>query len=115
LETTLGLTAHVNGEMVGFILFQLTDDQAEILTFCVHPKMQQHKIGEALLQQTIKIATARKVPSVFLEVAADNTPACNLYKKVGFQVIGRRPNYYSRGNAQVDALTYELRPFASAG
>lgn len=113
LETTQGLTATVNNEMVGFILFQLTEDNAEVLTFCVHPKMQRHKIGEALLEQTIMIATSRKVSSVFLEVAADNIPACGLYQKLGFKVIGKRPGYYKHKNGPIDALTYELRLFAS--
>jgi ribosomal-protein-alanine N-acetyltransferase len=110
LETTQGFTAKMENEIVGFILFQQTDDQSEILTFCVHPKRQRQKIGQALLQEAIK-ASANK--NLFLEVAADNAPACNLYAKCGFQLIGKRPGYYKRGTAQIDALTFRLRPFAS--
>ena len=30
-----------------------------------------------------------------LEVRVSNDPAIALYEKLGFQVLGRRPNYYS--------------------
>lgn len=113
LRTTQGFKAVVQNEIVGFILFQLTETEAEILTFCVHPKMQRQKIGEALLRETIKIVTAKKCGSLFLEVAADNIPACNLYRKAGFTIIGKRPNYYSYGNTKVDALMFQLTPFAT--
>ena len=36
----------------------------------------------------------RGVTHIFLEVAADNTPAQNLYKNNGYTEIGIRPKYY---------------------
>lgn len=109
LETTQGFVAFDGNEIVGLILCQVMSDQTEILTFCVHPARQRQKIGEALLQKILTPGT-----TVFLEVAADNVAACNLYKKLGFKVIGSRPGYYKRGNDAINALTFKLTPFASA-
>ena len=41
-----------------------------------------------------------------LEVRASNEPAKNLYKKLGFQEIGRRKRYYADNNE--DALVMVL-------
>jgi len=39
-----------------------------------------------------------------LEVAADNDVARRLYARYGFRQVGRRPRYYYRSGAVVDAL-----------
>ena len=39
--------------------------------------------------------------TIMLEVSTDNRPAINLYKKVGFQIINVRKNYYENKDAYV--------------
>ncbi len=112
LTSTLGFASMLQGKITGFILLQLMQDEAEILTFCVHPLYQRQKIGEQLLQYVISTI---KESDLFLEVACDNAPACNLYGKLGFELMGRRPNYYRRSNGLVDALLFRRPRFASVG
>jgi ribosomal-protein-alanine N-acetyltransferase len=52
-------------------------------------------IGEGLLIATIQLAQALNANVVTLEVRASNQIAQELYKKYGFQVVGRRLKYYS--------------------
>jgi len=106
LNTTCGWVAYANKQPMGFILCQLADEQAEILTFCVHPQNRRQHIGEQLLQQAIAAIRAENIKTIFLEVAADNSAACALYKKLGFKVNGRRKGYYRRGTSMVDAIYY---------
>ena len=53
----------------------------------------------------MNVAPARRVEravrSLTLEVRPSNDPACTLYEEAGFEVIARRPRYYSDGE---DAL-----------
>ncbi len=43
--------------------------------------------------------------TAFLEVAADNAAALGLYRKAGFDAVGRRAAYYNRAKGQpADAL-----------
>ncbi len=104
LETTLGLVAYDGGEARGFILCQITEIEAEILTFCVTPLARRKGVGRDLLAAAGKSARQRKAQRLFLEVAADNAAALALYDQAGFGVIGKRPAYYSHDGKAVDAV-----------
>jgi len=110
LSTTAAYAARCKGDIIGFILLQTTHDEAEILTFCVTSDWQGNKVGEQILLHAVE---SQMDKDVFLEVAADNQAACALYAKTRFVIIGRRQNYYKRGNGLVDALTFRRPRFAS--
>ena len=104
LETTRGFIAHDGGAAQGFILCQITESEAEILTFCVSPSARLKGVGRDLLATAQDAARQRKVQRLFLEVAADNKAALALYDQAGFCVIGKRPAYYSHDGKTVDAV-----------
>lgn len=101
LATTQGWIALLDEAVAGFILAQVTGDEAEILTFLVRPSCRRHGIGEALLRRVVEPAE-----SVFLEVASDNHAARRLYERCGFKESGIRRDYYRRGAALVDGMSY---------
>lgn len=109
--STVTYAAYKESEIVGFIMLQESLEEAEVLTFAVAPTSQKKGIGEALLRHAIHNMRNK---ALFLEVAADNSAASNLYTKMRFVLMGRRPNYYKRGNGLVDALTFRRPPFASS-
>ena len=93
----------------GFILGQLAADEAEILTLGVGKDHRRHGIGRRLVEALSRAAKKAEARRLFLEVAADNVAALMLYKKLGFQEVGRRKGYYVRAGAPaVDALTLAL-------
>jgi len=85
----------------GMILARVAADEAEVLTLAVDPASRRHGVGRALLRQALETARERDASAIFLEVAADNTPAQALYAAEDFTIIGRRPGYYPGGG---DAL-----------
>lgn len=96
---------HVFSDRYGFSLIRVVADEAELLTLAVHPEKQNGGLGRRLLDQTIAVASTHGAAEMFLEVAADNTPAIRLYTSSGFATVGKRPQYYARSNtAPVDAL-----------
>ncbi len=89
----------------GFALFRRVLDEAELLTLAVHPGARRQGQGRTLLVQGLEEMRAQGARACFLEVAADNAPACALYAAHGFELQGRRPGYYcAPGAAPVDAL-----------
>jgi len=45
---------------------------------------------------------------VTLEVRESNYEAKKLYKKMGFEVAGKRPNYYTKPTENAEIMWYEI-------
>jgi len=90
----------------GFVMSRSAADEEELLLIAVHPDHRGRGIGSGLLQRFIETAHARGKTRLFLEMR-DGNPAESLYRRAGFEPVGRRKNYY-RGGAQgpLDAITY---------
>ncbi|WP_299781289.1 GNAT family N-acetyltransferase [uncultured Roseobacter sp.] len=86
----------------GFALIRIVAGEAELLTLAVHPDHHRQGIATRLMTQWMSDAAAQ---TAFLEVAADNLAAQNLYRKHGFAEAGRRRGYYKRSDGTtVDAV-----------
>jgi ribosomal-protein-alanine N-acetyltransferase len=82
--------------IAGFAMLRLAADEAELLTIAVDPKWRGRGVGAALLNAGFADLMMSPATRMFLEVAADNTPALALYRRHGFSEIGRRDGYYAR-------------------
>jgi len=82
-------------DIVGFSGFWLMMQEAHIIAIGVRDGYRRLGIGEGLLIATIELAQILNANVVTLEVRASNKTAQELYKKHGFQVVGRRLRYYS--------------------
>ncbi len=95
----------IDHEKRGFILARAAGDQAEILTLAVDPAHRRQGVARDLVANVIQTCPVLEATHLFLEVAADNAAASGLYKRLGFQEVGRRKGYYARGEAApVDAV-----------
>lgn len=95
---------------VGFVMAQLAADEAEILSIGVAPAWQRKGIGRRLVEGVARAVRRAEAKTLFLEVAADNDAALELYRRAGFLGTGLRRGYYERpGQAPVDAVTLALR------
>lgn len=92
--------------VVGYVGFWLIVDEAHISTIAVDPGWRSQGIGELMLGHTLVAARNLGADMATLEVRASNEAAINLYRKFGFQVVGRRAAYY-RDNEE-DALLMTL-------
>lgn len=93
----------------GFVLSRGVLDEEELLLIAVHPDHRGRGIGTALLQRFIESAAARGRTNLFLEMR-DGNPAEALYRRFGFEPVGRRRNYYrSAQHGPLDAITYARR------
>lgn len=80
--------------VVGVIVVWLIVDEAHIATLAVHPKLRRQGIAQKLLCAALKDAAKSGMLSALLEVRAGNEAAQELYRKFGFDVVGRRTRYY---------------------
>ena len=80
--------AEDESKLVGFLVWQETDFEVEVLQIAVLPSYQGQKIATALFD----FLPADK--EIFLEVRESNKPALLFYKKEKFEEIARRKSYY---------------------
>ncbi|WP_169237585.1 ribosomal protein S18-alanine N-acetyltransferase [Candidatus Roseilinea sp. NK_OTU-006] len=113
--------------VVGFAGMWMHVDEAHIATIAAHPGWRRRGIGERLLINLLRQAQRRRAEIVTLEVRVSNVAAQHLYRKYGFEEVGRRKAYYQDNRedallmtivhfntpeyrAQLDALERRLRP-----
>ena len=100
-------------QIFAYVFIRRVADELHILKIAVTPARRGHGIATWLLKSCFTYGTRQGVNSVHLEVRPSNIPAVELYEKLGFKEIGRRPNYYT--DSKEDALMMmkdlaELRP-----
>jgi ribosomal-protein-alanine acetyltransferase len=87
--------AMLKGRIAGFVVSrQVADQEREILNVAVHPNFRRLGIASDLLRAEI----TRHAGIHFLEVRESNAAARQLYERLGFQVVGARPEYYDNPN-----------------
>ena len=80
--------------IIAYICSRLINHELYILKIAVIPKRQRQGIATWLLKNSFLLAAEKGARTVFLDVRPSNIPAIKLYKKLGFQTVGIRPNYY---------------------
>ena len=81
-------------EKVGFIGYTMLFDEAEITTFGIVSAYKNQGIGQLFLRSFIDYLKENEIKTVFLEVREQNKSAIVVYKKIGFETIATRKNYY---------------------
>ena len=91
-----GAGIHALGDADGFIVIRCVAGEAEILTLGVVPERRRAGLARELVREALQLAVdEHQVGHVFLEVAADNHGARDLYAGLGFVCHGRRRQYYA--------------------
>ena len=84
-----------DSSLLGYAGFWMMVDEAHICTLALRAEWRGRGLGELLLASLIDKAMEYPVQMVTLEVRVSNTVAQSLYRKYGFQIVGRRKRYYS--------------------
>jgi ribosomal-protein-alanine N-acetyltransferase len=98
----VNLIAKVDGIIAGFVIGMMYVDRkalcAHILTIDVSPAFRRRGIGQMLLQEIERIFREKDAKASHLEVREDNVAAISLYRKLGYEKIGKLKNYYVNAN-----------------
>ena len=91
-DYTFILSYKENNKYVGFLIYQLVYESAEIIDIFVLDEYRNKGIGKALIN---KMLDNKKIEKVTLEVKKDNKNAIMLYNSLGFKPVSIRKGYYS--------------------
>jgi ribosomal-protein-alanine N-acetyltransferase len=95
-------------EVVAYIIYWQIGDDVQVNNVAVHPDCRGLGLGEALMRYAI--AKVREAGATFmtLEVRPSNAPALALYKKLGFEIMGTRKNYYTKPDEDAYVMALDL-------
>jgi len=97
---------------VAFSLDRSVADEAELLLIAVHHEARRRGIGRLLLDRFLDETRRQGIAKVHLEVR-DGNPAIEMYRRAGFETVGRRSKYYrGKDGTLFDALTL-VRPVST--
>ena len=103
------LVAEINGRIVGYIMCRIETSLLDLrhfswgkrghtISIAVLPQYRRRGIGYALVSNALKaMSKTYGAKECYLEVRVSNTPAINLYRKLGFEVQRVIKGYYADG------------------
>ena len=80
--------------LAGYLALEWVLDEGSLSDVAVLPEYRKKGIANILMKELLSEAEKRQLQFVTLEVRKGNIPAINLYKKFGFEEVGKRPRYY---------------------
>jgi ribosomal-protein-alanine N-acetyltransferase len=102
------LTGHA---LYGFLSGRISAaDELHINNIGVHESARRRGIGNALLEAAISKGEGQGVRAAILEVRAGNVAAQALYRRFGFEVVGRRRWYYREPVEDALLMHARLKP-----
>lgn len=88
--------------LMGYAGMWIIIDEAHITNVAVHPDYRGKKVGEIIMLHMMTQALERGAYKMTLEVRPSNITAQKLYRRLGFESVGRRKGYYT--DNQEDAI-----------
>jgi [ribosomal protein S18]-alanine N-acetyltransferase len=81
--------------IAAYMIFWLVADEVHLHKMAVRKECRRQGLAFSLMNVMKEIAAQAGITSRTLEVRESNNGAINLYRKCGFLVKGKRPDYYN--------------------
>ena len=96
--------------IIAYVFWRMVATELHIMRIAVAPDYRSKGVATWLLQQCFKFAKQKKdFDSVHIEVRPSNKAAITLYRKLGFYVVGTRPNYYPESSEDALVMKKQLK------
>jgi ribosomal-protein-alanine N-acetyltransferase len=100
--------ARESGVLSGYMVTMMVLDEAHLLNLSVRRERQRRGLASSLLAHSFDAVRGHGAISMFLEVRPSNVPALGLYRRFGFEAVGRRKGYYPARQGREDALIMNI-------
>lgn len=96
--------ACADNQVIGYAIVLEVVDEATLMDIAVHKMYRGQGIGHRLVEYVKAHSISNGMASMWLEVRVSNTVAINLYKKMCFETIEIRKNYYQNATGKEHAM-----------
>ena len=97
-----------DGGLLGYAGLHVVLDEGYIDNIAVDPNARRHGVADELLDVFCRFGAAN-LAFLTLEVRASNEPAIALYRKHGFEEVGRRKDYYTKPKEDAVIMTRDFK------
>ena len=112
-NTNYSVGLYDNNQLVSFVVGELIFvekvSEYEILIIYVKKTYRKKGLASLLLNNISDKKNKLKLNTMSLEVAENNFPAIEMYKKNNVNLIGRRKKYYFMNDEKIDALIFKKK------
>lgn len=106
---SLWLVAEENGQVLGYVGSQTVLGESDMLNLAVDTECRRRGIGRQLvLALCDALQRKQQATQLTLEVRASNEAARQLYQSLGFELVGKRPRYYTKPVEDAELYRKEL-------
>ncbi len=96
------------GEALGYAALSVVLDEGSLDRIAVREQFRRRGVADALLDAFVRFGRVH-LAFLTLEVRASNAAAIALYRKHGFEEVGRRKNYYAAEHEDAVLMTLQFR------
>lgn len=101
------IVLEIDSQIVGYGGVWYVMDEGHITNVAIDSNYRKQGLGKKIVAEMIEKAKLSKMNHMTLEVRRSNSPAISLYERMGFEILGTRPKYYTDNNE--DALIMWLK------
>ena len=83
------------GRVIGYMGLYAVAGEGSVTNVATHPDHRRKGVGKALVENAVAVGKELGLEYITLEVRQSNLPARELYEKCGFQIVGKRRNFYT--------------------
>ncbi len=90
----IGMVAEHDDQVIGFMIYELHQDQLHILNFAVRPDYRRRNIGRQMIDKLVGKLSQQRRTRIILEVRETNLAAQLFFQRMGFRAITVLRDYY---------------------
>jgi ribosomal-protein-alanine N-acetyltransferase len=85
---------HVDGDLVGYCIAMSGVGEMHLLNITIAPAARQRGHARRIVTELVRVCRSRRESRLWLEVRESNDEAREVYRRLGFAMVGRRKGYY---------------------
>lgn len=110
----IGMVAEHDGQIVGFMIYELLKSELHVLNFAVHPECRRQGVGSAMVEKLINKLSQQRRHVLSLEVRETNLAAQMFFRSCGLLAVDVLRDHYEESPEDAYRFEYLLREAVEA-
>ena len=107
------LSCETPSKVVGYICIWVVFEELRFMNIAIEADMRRKGIGSELMKKSMETGAKQGAERALLEVRASNKAAQAFYRHWGFELYGKRRQYYTNPDEDAMLMAREFKPKTS--